>query len=458
LQGKLLVIFSLTMFLSIFSSSEVFAEIDYDEIDIQSTSTVYFEISDSKIIVATIQLTNNANVEFSSYGHNFYLVSSGKYFEEISSYDVGVGSSVCPSLEDISAGISREIVLCYEVPKNLPNSSYTVEMMDGYSKQHCDDAKTNQYITNCQIVSKPIKSPVKVNYDEYIKKFILKNNDIKVDFNSIDLIEQVGFNILKINFDVSNLSSNEINYYANSIFAITPDDTSYTSSRWDLTNLGFDSNVCNNYSIDINPKLTKTYDYCFEVPTGINTFDMVIKDGYGDCDGENDDCTEYILNISNPNFVALNQPDPVETTPQETPEVNPPSVSDENKIQELEKQIQELESANKKLQSTIDELQSKLAQSGDSPPKTKKEIASFVDKTKDPQSYVDRYKKESSYKEWFDENYSDYDSIYEAVGKRQPVPDWIKNNAIWWSEGKLSEDEFVGGIEYLVKNKIINVD
>ena len=65
------------MFLSIFSSSEVFAEIDYDEIDIQSTSTVYFEISDSKIIVATIQLTNNANVEFSSYGHNFYLVSSG---------------------------------------------------------------------------------------------------------------------------------------------------------------------------------------------------------------------------------------------------------------------------------------------------------------------------------------------------------------------------------------------
>jgi uncharacterized coiled-coil protein SlyX len=163
------------------------------------------------------------------------------------------------------------------------------------------------------------------------------------------------------------------------------------------------------------------------------------------------------LNYSAPTPTSTT-PDPVEITPPVTSQTNSPSVSDENKIQELEKQIQELESANKKLQSTIDELQSKLAQSGDSPPKTKKEIASFVDKTKDPQSYVDRYKKESSYKEWFDENYSDYDSIYEAVGKRQPVPDWIKNNAIWWSEGKLSEDEFVGGIEYLVKNNIINVD
>ena len=126
-------------------------------------------------------------------------------------------------------------------------------------------------------------------------------------------------------------------------------------------------------------------------------------------------------------------------------------------IKELKKKISELESANKKLQNTIDELQSKLTQSGDSTPKTKKEIASFVDETKDPQSYVDRYNNESSYKEWFDENYPDY-TIHEAVGKRQPIPDWIKNNAIWWSEGKLSEDEFVGGIEYLVKNKIINVD
>ena len=51
---------------------------------------------------------------------------------------------------------------------------------------------------------------------------------------------------------------------------------------------------------------------------------------------------------------------------------------------------------------------------------TKSTVASFVDATKDPQSYVDRYNDESIYKEWFDENYSQYSSIYEAVGLEEP--------------------------------------
>jgi len=48
-------------------------------------------------------------------------------------------------------------------------------------------------------------------------------------------------------------------------------------------------------------------------------------------------------------------------------------------------------------------------------------IASFVDESKDPQSYVDRYNSEASYKEWFDENYSEYSSIYEAVGLEEQL-------------------------------------
>jgi plastocyanin len=43
-------------------------------------------------------------------------------------------------------------------------------------------------------------------------------------------------------------------------------------------------------------------------------------------------------------------------------------------------------------------------------------IAGFVDTSKDPQHYIDRYNNEPSYKEWFDENYPQYSSIYEAVG------------------------------------------
>ncbi len=46
--------------------------------------------------------------------------------------------------------------------------------------------------------------------------------------------------------------------------------------------------------------------------------------------------------------------------------------------------------------------------------------ASFVDETKDPQSYVDRYNTEPTYQKWFDENYSEYSSIYQAVGLEEP--------------------------------------
>ena len=363
LQNRLLLVLTLSLVLGVFSVSEVYAETDYNAIKFESTSTVLFERSDSNIIVSTIYFTNNDNEEFSSFGNSFQLVSSESYFDDVSSSAIDVGSKVCPSMDDVPAGVSKEFILCFEVPKKLPNSSYTLEMRD-MSKSLCD---SSSYFT-CQVYSKPIKSAVKENYDEYVKKFILKNTDIKIDFNSIDLIEQSGFNVLKIDFDVTNLSSNEVNYSARNIFAFTPDGTSYTSDRYDLTDLGYGDDECQSYSIEINPKLTKSYSYCYEVPQGIKTFDLSIREGNFDNCGGYSDCIEYVLNISNPNFVALNQPtpDPVETTPPVTSQTNSPSVSDEDKIQELEKKIKELESANKKLQSIIDELQS-----GDSTPKIK---------------------------------------------------------------------------------------
>ena len=48
-------------------------------------------------------------------------------------------------------------------------------------------------------------------------------------------------------------------------------------------------------------------------------------------------------------------------------------------------------------------------------------IASFVDSTKDPASYVDRYNTEPTYKKWFDETFPEYDSIYQAVGLKEPI-------------------------------------
>jgi len=38
------------------------------------------------------------------------------------------------------------------------------------------------------------------------------------------------------------------------------------------------------------------------------------------------------------------------------------------------------------------------------------------------------------------------------------IPTWIKNNAGWWADGLIEERDFVNGIEYLVKNGVIQVN
>ncbi len=37
------------------------------------------------------------------------------------------------------------------------------------------------------------------------------------------------------------------------------------------------------------------------------------------------------------------------------------------------------------------------------------------------------------------------------------IPDWIKNNAKWWSEGSISDSDYVESLEYLINNGIIDV-
>ena len=37
------------------------------------------------------------------------------------------------------------------------------------------------------------------------------------------------------------------------------------------------------------------------------------------------------------------------------------------------------------------------------------------------------------------------------------IPKWIRNNAAWWSDGQIDDSSFVKGIQYLIKEKIMNI-
>ena len=41
--------------------------------------------------------------------------------------------------------------------------------------------------------------------------------------------------------------------------------------------------------------------------------------------------------------------------------------------------------------------------------------------------------------------------------KTNEIPSWIKNNAKWWSNGQIDDETFVQGLQYLIQNKILRV-
>ena len=50
------------------------------------------------------------------------------------------------------------------------------------------------------------------------------------------------------------------------------------------------------------------------------------------------------------------------------------------------------------------------------------------------------------------------DEIQSQYGDTKSVPDWIKNNANWWSENLIGDTDFINGLQYLIEHKIIKID
>jgi len=50
------------------------------------------------------------------------------------------------------------------------------------------------------------------------------------------------------------------------------------------------------------------------------------------------------------------------------------------------------------------------------------------------------------------------DEIQSQYGDTKSIPDWIKNNANWWSENLIGDIDFINGLQYLIEYKIIKID
>ena len=53
-------------------------------------------------------------------------------------------------------------------------------------------------------------------------------------------------------------------------------------------------------------------------------------------------------------------------------------------------------------------------------------------------------------------NENEIGTVSFELGKME-IPQWIKNNASWWAAGQIGDADFISGIQFLIKNGIINI-
>jgi len=44
-----------------------------------------------------------------------------------------------------------------------------------------------------------------------------------------------------------------------------------------------------------------------------------------------------------------------------------------------------------------------------------------------------------------------------AYAQSSTIPDWVKNNAKWWSEGQIGESDYISSLQYLISQGIIKI-
>ena len=50
-----------------------------------------------------------------------------------------------------------------------------------------------------------------------------------------------------------------------------------------------------------------------------------------------------------------------------------------------------------------------------------------------------------------------YMVIHPGLAHQIKIPEWIKTTAGWWTDGKISDRDFIGGMKYLVSSGIIQI-
>jgi len=279
------------------------AEVDTEKITIIPKEVIVIEFEKYNIVRIDVEVKND-NPLAMGYGWKTFLalVDSQSPTGDFAAYEADngylgdlddVGGRTCPytsmTLEPKS---TEEFPLCFKVPKE-PLDIYWIHLSDS-GLDYCSEFP--QY---CQqenyMVPKSI-TPEYTNYKSYYQNnFIKPLSSISAELTNAGIREKDDFNILHATFSITNEGNEEIS---------VPDDVYLENAKGQQfdPSYGFFSD-CSLFG-SINPGLTKSTIYCFEIPKNQYEFEVVVRHNFpwsDDCDNKNigpdEQCEEERFNL-----------------------------------------------------------------------------------------------------------------------------------------------------------------
>ena len=272
------------------------AEANYDATAIIPREVTVIEFENYNIVRILIDVHNSDTQTMSPMYAN--LVIGDASYEKQGGFGglEQVGSGTCPyAAIDVEPKSVEEYVLCFKLPK-IRLDTYSLHLSSG-DIDYCNVAPEYCSQKNYRI-SESI-TPVYTNYESfYQKSFIYPLQAISAELTNAGIREKDDLNVLHATFSITNKGFEEFN---------GPRDVHLENAKGQQfdPSYGFFSDCTGGTAI--NPGLTKSTIYCFEIPKNQYEFEVVVRHNFpwsDDCDninrvekGPDEQCEEERFNL-----------------------------------------------------------------------------------------------------------------------------------------------------------------
>jgi len=272
------------------------AEANYDATTIIPKDVTVIEFEKYNIVRILIEAHNSDTQKMSPLYTN--LVIGDTFYEKQGTFGgvEQVGSGTCPFASmDVEPKSVEEYVLCFKLPK-IQLDTYSLHLSDS-GIDYCNNVPEYCQQKNYGI-SESI-TPVYTDYESFYQKtFIYPLQAISAELTNAGIREKDDLNVVHATFSITNEGNEEFN---------GPSDVHLENAKGQQFDFDYAFFSDCSGGTEINPGLTKSTTYCFEIPKNQYEFEIVVRHNFpwtDDCDninivkkGSDEQCEEERFNL-----------------------------------------------------------------------------------------------------------------------------------------------------------------